>query len=192
MRFDYRGMGDSTGGPSSFDDVAADIAAAIDTMQASCPSLRHVVLCGLCDAASASLIYWQVTRDSRVAGMVPAEPVGPIRSEPGPGAHQALLRQAAFGKGILDEARAGTRRRRPRNPRSHREFPRGSRVHDGGKARRRFIFQDRMAAGLRTFDGPVLLVLSGRDLTAKEFVTMARPIHSGRVCSPVPTFTGTT
>jgi hypothetical protein len=32
------------------------------------------------------------------------------------------------------------------------------------------IFQDRMAGGLQIFDGPVLLVLSGRDLTAKEFV----------------------
>jgi hypothetical protein len=30
MRFDYRGMGDSTGSPSSFDDVSEDIAAAID------------------------------------------------------------------------------------------------------------------------------------------------------------------
>jgi len=31
-------------------------------------------------------------------------------------------------------------------------------------------FQDRMADGLRTFPGPVLLMLSGRDLTAKEFL----------------------
>jgi hypothetical protein len=31
-------------------------------------------------------------------------------------------------------------------------------------------FQDQMATGLRTFGGPVLVILSGRDLTAKEFL----------------------
>jgi hypothetical protein len=35
-------------------------------------------------------------------------------------------------------------------------------------------FQDRMAAGLRAFPGPVLLVLSGDDLTAKEFLEYAQ------------------
>ena len=79
MRFDYRGMGDSTGSPASFNDVVEDIAAAIDKMRASHPSLKQIVLCGLCDAASASLIYWQATRDTRVAGMVLLNPW--VRSE---------------------------------------------------------------------------------------------------------------
>jgi hypothetical protein len=35
-------------------------------------------------------------------------------------------------------------------------------------------FQDRMAGGLRDFPGPVLLILSGDDLTAKEFLEYAR------------------
>jgi hypothetical protein len=35
-------------------------------------------------------------------------------------------------------------------------------------------FQDRMAESLRSFRGSVLLILSGRDLTAKEFIEYAR------------------
>jgi hypothetical protein len=35
-------------------------------------------------------------------------------------------------------------------------------------------FQDRMADGLRTFEGPVLLILSGRDLAASEFLDYTR------------------
>ena len=35
-------------------------------------------------------------------------------------------------------------------------------------------FQDRMAEGLRSFQHPVLLILSGRDLTAKEFLEHAQ------------------
>jgi uncharacterized protein len=36
------------------------------------------------------------------------------------------------------------------------------------------VFQDRMAEGLRSFQHPVLLILSGRDLTAKEFLEHAQ------------------
>ena len=38
-----------------------------------------------------------------------------------------------------------------------------------------------MANGLGTFDGPVLLILSGRDLTAKEFLeyAMSNPRWTG-------------
>ena len=43
-------------------------------MRAACPEVEHVVLWGLCDAASAALTYWQSTRDARVAGMVLLNP----------------------------------------------------------------------------------------------------------------------
>jgi hypothetical protein len=44
--------------------------------------------------------------------------------------------------------------------------------HDAGMPES--SFQDRMAEGWQAFAGPILLVLSGRDLTAKEFVEYAR------------------
>ena len=170
MRFDYRGMGDSTGGPRSFNDVAEDIAAAIDTMQASCPSLKHVVLCGLCDAASAALIYWQATRDPRVAGMVLLNPW--VRSETSLGRTRIkhyyarrLLEKEFWTKLARGHVAAGSGIRELMA-----DFLAARRSRTVARPDGASIFQDRMAAGLRTFDGPVLLVLSGRDLTAKEFV----------------------
>jgi exosortase A-associated hydrolase 1 len=169
MRFDYRGMGDATGSPSSFDDVVEDIAAAIDAMRTSHPSVKQIVLCGLCDAASASLIYWQATRDARVAGMVLLNPW--VRSEGSIGRARIkhyyarrlfekdfwtkLVRgRVAAGKGIREVIADFLAARRTKTVSSA----------DGS------TFQDRMATGLRTFGGPVLLILSGRDLTAKEFL----------------------
>ena len=74
MRFDYRGMGDSTGTPTTFEDTVPDIAAAIVAFKAACPTVQRIVLWGLCDAASAALLYWKATRDARVAGMVLLNP----------------------------------------------------------------------------------------------------------------------
>ena len=51
MRFDYRGMGDSTGDVRPFDDINDDIAAAIDEFFRQVPGLERVVLWGLCDGA---------------------------------------------------------------------------------------------------------------------------------------------
>ena len=57
LRFDYRGMGDSEGKKSEFDDTEDDIAAAIDAFIRSAPGVSRVVLWGLCDAASSALIF---------------------------------------------------------------------------------------------------------------------------------------
>jgi exosortase A-associated hydrolase 1 len=74
MRFDYRGMGDSSGTPIPFEEAVLDIGAAIDAFVKACPSLKGIVLWGLCDAASLALMYWNGKRDTRVAGMVLADP----------------------------------------------------------------------------------------------------------------------
>ena len=67
MRFDFRGMGDSTGELRDFEEVNEDIGAAINAFQAHCPQLERIVLWGLCDAASASLLYWDSTRTPGLA-----------------------------------------------------------------------------------------------------------------------------
>ncbi len=168
MRFDYRGMGDSSGHARSFDDVEADIAAAIDDMQAACPEVDRVALWGLCDGASAALTYWHSTRDERVAGMALLNPW--VRSDASLaqthlkhyyGQH---LREREFWRrlvrGRVDVK--GALLSFARNVRTAGSNP--------ASATRNASFQERMAAGLRTFPGPALLVLSGRDLTAKEFL----------------------
>ena len=74
MRFDYRGMGDSSGTIRDFDDVSEDIGSAVDAFQLACPMVKRVVLWGLCDAASAALLYVQMSRDRRIAGLVLLNP----------------------------------------------------------------------------------------------------------------------
>jgi exosortase A-associated hydrolase 1 len=169
LRFDYRGMGDSTGAAVSFEDTAPDIAAAIDALKAACPAVQRVVLWGLCDAASAALIYWNATRDARIAAMVLLNPW--VRSE-------ATLAKTQikhyYGRRLFEREFlvkllrggvdiAGAVRGLVRNARA-------SITHRAGNgATQHASFQDRMADAIGAFGGAILIVLSGRDLTAKEF-----------------------
>src|SRR5262245_16772174 len=57
LRFDYRGMGDSESAPRSFESVDDDIRAAVDALFSEVQGLRGIVIFGLCDAASAALMY---------------------------------------------------------------------------------------------------------------------------------------
>src|SRR5450830_88571 len=79
LRFDYRGMGDGEGKQRDFEAVSADIAAAIDALQQSLPAIKQVVLWGLCDGASAALLYCHETHDPRVSGLCLLNPW--VRSE---------------------------------------------------------------------------------------------------------------
>ncbi|MBK9011596.1 hydrolase 1, exosortase A system-associated [Novosphingobium sp.] len=56
MRFDRRGVGDSSGENAGFEGSAADIAAALRAFRAHVPTLRRVVAFGNCDAASALML----------------------------------------------------------------------------------------------------------------------------------------
>src|SRR3974390_2928101 len=53
LRFDCRGMGDSDGEFPGFEHIGPDVAAAVDTLVAQVPTLRRIVLWGLCDATLA-------------------------------------------------------------------------------------------------------------------------------------------
>src|SRR3954467_9038475 len=79
LRFDYRGMGDSSGEARTFERSAEDIRSAIDGLMGSVPALQEVVIWGLCDAASAALFY--AYTDVRVAGIVLLNPW--VRTEQG-------------------------------------------------------------------------------------------------------------
>ncbi|MEL6214447.1 MAG: hydrolase 1, exosortase A system-associated, partial [Pseudomonadota bacterium] len=74
LRFDYRGMGDSSGPPVDFEDIRDDIEAAVQTLCQSCPALVGVTLWGLCDAASAALFYAAGQANSRVDSLVLLNP----------------------------------------------------------------------------------------------------------------------
>ena len=173
LRFDCRGMGDSTGPMHRFDETAPDIAAAIDALLAACPSVTKVVLWGLCDAASGALMYRERTQDARVCGIVMLNPW--VRSE---ATLATTYLKHYYGRRLFQKAfwtklaSGGVNLRETMvalagNIRSSSSRPKASRFQA------ETTFQDRMATGLRAFAGPVLLLLSDRDLTAKEFVEYA-------------------
>ena len=172
LRFDYTGMGDSEGELHSFDAAGPDLRAALDALARACPAAGRFVVWGLCDAASAALMF--ATEDPRVTGIVAANPW--VRS----GATLAVARlkyyyvsrllQGDFWHKLLrgglrwgDSWRslmgslAGARSRGP---------DAASGGDDGP-------FQAVMAWGLARLRGGALLILSGNDLTAKEFIEYA-------------------
>lgn len=56
MRFDRRGVGDSTGDNRGFRHSREDILAALDAFRAQCPHVSRIVAFGNCDAASALML----------------------------------------------------------------------------------------------------------------------------------------
>ncbi|MDY0974390.1 hydrolase 1, exosortase A system-associated [Massilia sp. CFBP9012] len=177
LRFDYRGMGDSEGAIRPFDDVEDDLRAALDAFMAAVPGLREVVLWGLCDAASAIGMY--AARDPRVAGLVLLNPW--VRTEDGLARatlrhyYRARLRDPAFWKQLL---RGGLDWRR-----SLTSLVALLRKARGGPAAvsaatTTASLPERMRAGLQDFRGQVLLVISGADLTAREFCDLADADHA--------------
>lgn len=174
MRFDYRGMGDSTGDLRDFESINDDIEAAIDAFQAHCPGIRRFVLWGLCDAAAACLLYWDATQDARVSGLVLLNPW--VRSDASLArTHikhyygQRLLQMEFWRK--LITGKLGLWRALTGFAGSLKE----TRQARGNCEREETLpFQKKMVRGLEKFPGKVLLLLSGNDYTAKEFLEVVQ------------------
>ena len=71
FRFDYRGMGDSEGDTRGFDEIADDIGSALQIF-AQAAKLEKFALFGLCDGASAAMIY--ASEDPRIVGLALLNP----------------------------------------------------------------------------------------------------------------------
>jgi len=171
FRFDYRGMGDSSGGRRTFEDISADIACAAAAFRAQTPQVNQLVLWGLCDAASAALM--SVDQLDDVVGLVLANPW--VRSEQTH--NQALVRyyyvNRLLGRDFWSKLFTGAIDIRSVLGEfvtrvSHvfrREAPTSEKAGEQ--------FRDRMLKGWQSFRGRRLLVLSGQDLTAREFESLA-------------------
>ncbi|HYM43368.1 MAG TPA: hydrolase 1, exosortase A system-associated [Steroidobacteraceae bacterium] len=172
LRFDYRGMGDSGGAMRDFDDVGDDVAAAVEVFLREQPGLEGVVLCALCDGAPACSMY--CARDSRVRGLILMNPW--VRTASGEA--QALIKhyylRRVLHRSFWNSVFSGRYQLR----KSMRDFFRSLARARGGAARsngsQRASFIERMYSGLRGFGGPVLFVISGRDLVAREFEDLCR------------------
>jgi exosortase A-associated hydrolase 1 len=172
LRFDLRGMGDSEGDFPGFEHTAPDVGAAIAALRACCPQLHQVVLWGLCDGASAALLYLHATRDRSVLGLCLVNPW--VRSAQSLArTHvkhyyvQRLLQREFWLKLLRGGVGAQALRSLAANLRS--ALHGGASAGGGGAA----TFQQRMAQAWGGFDGALLLLLSGQDYTAKEFLEHA-------------------
>lgn len=179
MRFDHRGIGDSDEPYLGFEALGPDIEAAVDAFMAQSRGLREVVLWGLCDAASAILFY--AHRDPRVAGIVLLNPwVRTPESEARTYLRHYYLRRLTEPEfwrnavsGRLDLQRSASSLLVMAAQRLG--IVRCSGPADAGAiARHARPLPERMAEGLAKFRGPVLLIISGQDLTAREFEDSAR------------------
>lgn len=178
MRFDYRGMGDADGGRADFENADHDIRAAIDAFMARVPGLDGVVLWGLCDGASAILFYAHT--DPRIKGIVILNPWVRTAATAAKAYlkhyYVARLKDPAFWRGLVrGETAIGPAIRSWLGMARQATTGGGAKGETGVQScRAQGSLPDRMAAGLREYRGPVLLVLSGDDLTAREFEEAAR------------------
>jgi exosortase A-associated hydrolase 1 len=178
LRFDVRGMGDSEGELRSFEHITPDISAAIAALMQACPSVQRIALWGLCDGASAALLYLDETlQDQRVHGLCLLNPW--VRSEASlaathvkhyyaqrllqPDFWTKLLRGQVAGRALKGFVRNILTMAKPAGYTDSASVP-------------PLQHAQRMARAWSRFNGRVLLVLSGNDYTAKEFLhTWASP-----------------
>lgn len=158
LRYDRRGIGDSTGANRGFEESAADIAAAIAAFRAA--GVSRVVAFGNCDAASALALFHA---DARIDALILSNPWT------GGGGGEDELPQAAAIRARYAE--------RLRDPREWLRLLRGGvnlRKLAGGllkvvKPTPPDGLVERMAAALHASGVPVTILLANRDNTAVAF-----------------------
>lgn len=174
LRFDYRGMGDSSGVFSGFEDCSEDIRAAVDALLEHCSGLDEVVLWGLCDGASAIAFHMAdaARRHPAVSGAVLLNPWA--RSESSAAAarvkhyYSRRLFSLAFWRKLLGgQVDVSDAIRQALN--SVRVATAAASSMPEERPEAGATLPDRLAEALETMPGRVTLILSGRDLTAREF-----------------------
>jgi exosortase A-associated hydrolase 1 len=183
LRFDVRGMGDSEGTARPFEDIGADLDAAITAFMAQVPAVREVVLWGLCDGASAAALY--AHRDSRIVGLALLNPW--VRTEAG--AATATIRHyyraRLFDKAFWHKLASG-------------KFDAGAAVRSAlGLAKTALTappatsaaLPEQVYQGLTGFRGQLLVMLSGADLTAQEFADASASTEAWRTLMAQPRVT---
>ena len=174
MRLDSRGMGDASGEKQAFYQQDADISAAISAFFQHCPDVKHLVLWGLCDAASAILLYAN-TPDPRISGAILLNPW--VRQQHSHAEvmlkHYYVKRlfsrqfwQKLLGGGVaLRQSVTGlwqTAQQRKAKQRPAQHTSQASAEN----------YVQLMLSGWQKFSGKVLLITSGNDLTAQEFLQL--------------------
>jgi len=177
LRFDYRGMGDSEGNSRGFEEVDEDIAGAIDFFLKECSFLQDVVIWGLCDAASAAIFY--AYKDTRISGLVLLNPW--VRTEEGIAKaylrHHYLTRlfQPEFWKKLISGQLDPIASLRSLYTMTKSLIPVSnspSKSENIDISCKKLLLPERMLDGLKHFHGKILIITSGKDMTAREFLDL--------------------
>jgi uncharacterized protein len=182
MRFDYRGMGDSEGDARDFENIKDDLYYAINQFFEEVHSLEELVIWGLCDAASAAIFY--AHQDRRVTGLILLNPW--VRTDQG--IAKARLKHY-YVERLLDSAfwRKIWRGQFSFIKAARSFFKNVSNALTGKKENVTLLngsatnktpdlalLPERMFEGLKCFEGKVLFITSGNDLTAQEFLDLVK------------------
>lgn len=185
LRFDLRGMGDSSGQYLGYEKSIPDIRAAIDALQAAEPSVTEVVCFGECESASGILFY--AHRDPRVVGAALANPW--VRTQEGQAEvilkhyyRDRLLSKEFWGNVVRGHFRLG------QSLASFAQvvltFVKGRKALRAGASASDDLeglpLPVRTAEGLRRFGGRVLVLMSGRDYIAREFDEVTKSSEAWR------------
>lgn len=194
FRFDFGGMGDSYGEYLEFDNVEEDIKAAVDRFFDETPTLKQVVLWGECNASSASLFY--AHQDPRIKGIVMLNPW--VRTEQGQAKavvkHYYLdrLKQRSFWAKVFSlkfDFVGSIRSALQMISMARGASSENAQIKAKNDVDRSKPLPDRMLDGLSRFKGKIMLIMSGRDMIAREFddLLQAAPIWQERLvaCSLV-------
>jgi len=174
MRFDHRGLGDSSGTFLGFEHIGEDIQAAVSAFRDAIPEVRQVVLWGGCDAASAAMIHaWKISDATSMVLGNPWVTTTETQSVVMRKHYLSRLREWSFWKKLLRmeykltdylaPAWAKTMGRRGDAPEAS-SRPASARPTTGSEN-----YVHRMLDGLRRFEGPVLFLMSGQSLLSREF-----------------------
>ncbi|MBZ9611736.1 hydrolase 1, exosortase A system-associated [Rheinheimera maricola] len=174
MRLDSSGMGDSSGKRVAFYQQDTDIEAAITSFLQHCPQLSNVVLWGLCDAASAILLQLN-QHDPRISGAILLNPL--VRQQHN---HATVMLKHYYLKRLF-------------NRQFWRKMLGGDLLLRLSISELWLAFKQRnakqapdtqllmtnernyvplMLHGWQQFNGHVLVITSGNDLTAQEFLQL--------------------
>jgi exosortase A-associated hydrolase 1 len=178
LRFDVRGMGDSEGVKKDFEHVSNDIKAAKEYLTQTSTKIKSIFLWGLCDGASAALLYHHRYKDPQVKGLCLVNPW--IRSDKSYAFNtlkyyylnrliQAEFWKKFFNGGITWQAGIDFFKKLELivTPKLIEFFKKKSTYINKEHSKK---YQDRMQEAALSFEGKILILLSQKDFIAKEFI----------------------
>lgn len=167
FRFDYSGAGDSEGTVSTFSDIQDDIDAAIKTFQLRHSDITDLALWGLCDAASAILLYLsEKPEQAKIKRIFLVNPW----------VRQAQTQAKAYLRGYYIKrflSKNFWQKLLTGKIKTKSTFSDIQKFHQQSQTSNNINKQDNfvtdMLRGLNQFSGTCDILLSGNDLTADEF-----------------------